>query len=101
MVITKYIRLQVPIDITLDLFDKIVLPILIYGCEVWGHSNLKLIEMFYRNFIRRLLKLGDSTSNCMLYGETGKASIQPIIEKRMISFWLRLTQDKPQRLIYI
>ena len=37
----------------------------------------------------------------MLYGETGKTSIQSIIEKIMISFWLRLTQDKPQRLIYI
>ena len=94
--ITKSRRLQVPIDITLDLFDKLVLPILIYGCEVWGHTNLKLIEFFHRNFIRRLLKLGESTTNCMLYGKT---SIQPIIEKRMISFWSRLTQDKPQRLI--
>ena len=84
--ITKSRRLDVPIDITLDLFDKLVLPILIYGSEVWGHSNLKSIEIFYRNFIRRLLKLGESTSNCMLYGETGKTSIQPIIEKRMISF---------------
>ena len=45
------------------------------------------------------MKLGENTSNCMLYGETGKTSIEPIIEKRMISFWLRLTQDKPQ--IYI
>ena len=97
--IIKSRRLDVPIDITLDLFDKLVLPILIYGSEVWGHSNLKPIEIFYRNFIRRLLKLGESTSNCMLYGETGKTSIQPIIEKRMISFWLRLTQNKPQRLI--
>ena len=99
--ITKSRRLDVPIDITLDLFDKLVLPILIYGSEVWGHSNLKPIEIFYRNFIRRLLKKGESTSNCMLYGETVKTSIQPIIEKRMISFWLRLTQDKPQRLIYV
>ena len=40
--ITKSRCLQVPIDITLVLFDKLVLPILIYGCEVWGHSNLKL-----------------------------------------------------------
>ena len=98
---TKSRRLDVPIDITLDLFDKLVLPILIYGSEVWGHSNLKHIEICYRNFIRRLLKLGESTSNCMLYGETGKTRIQPIIEKRMISFWLRFTQDKPQRLIYV
>ena len=35
----------------------------------------------------------------MLYGKTGKTSIQPIIEKKMISFWLRLTQNKLQRLI--
>ena len=41
--ITKSRRLDVPIDITLDLFDKLVLPILIYGSEVWGHSNLKHI----------------------------------------------------------
>ena len=36
----------------------------------------------------------------MLDGETGKTSIQPIIEKKMISFWLRLTHDRPQRLMY-
>ena len=77
--ITKSRRLDVPIDITLDLFDKLVLPILMYGSEVWGHSNLKPIEILLMNFMRRLLKLGESTSNCMLYGETGKTSIQPII----------------------
>ena len=97
--IIKSRRLQVSIDITLDLFDKLVLPNLIYGCEVWAHSNMKLIYIFLFDF-HKALKLGEITSNCMLYGESGK-SIQPIIEKRMISFWLRLSQDKPQRLIYI
>ena len=77
--ITKSRRLQVQIYISLDLFEKLVLPILIYGSDVWGHSNLKPIYIFYWNFIRRRLKLGESTSNCMLYGETGKTSIQPII----------------------
>ena len=46
--ITKSRRLDVPFDITLDLFEKLVLPILIYGSEVWGHSNLKPIYIFYR-----------------------------------------------------
>ena len=44
--ITKSRRLDVPIDITLDLLDKLVLPILIYGYEVLGHSNLKPIYFF-------------------------------------------------------
>ena len=34
--ITKPRRLDVPIDITLDLFDKLVLPILIYGSKFWA-----------------------------------------------------------------
>ena len=65
-------RFTFPIGSTLDLLNKLFLPILIYGCDVWGHSILKLIEIIYRDFIRRLLKLGESTSNCMLYGKTRK-----------------------------
>jgi hypothetical protein len=26
-----------------DLFDKIVNPILLYGCEIWGFSNIELL----------------------------------------------------------
>lgn len=33
------------IQCQLDLFDKIVQPILLYGCEVWGFSNIAIIEI--------------------------------------------------------
>ena len=99
--LTKSRRLCLPIDVILDLFDKIVLPILLYGCEIWGHTDINGIEVFYRNFIRRILKLGNSTSNGMLYGETGKTSIMPTIEKRMIAFWLRLVQGSQNKLSVI
>ena len=39
--------LRLPADLVLELFDQTVLPVLIYGCEVWGFSNLELIETFY------------------------------------------------------
>jgi hypothetical protein len=32
------------VKIQLDLFDKMVKPILLYGCEVWGFSNNDIIE---------------------------------------------------------
>jgi hypothetical protein len=32
-------RHNLSIECVLDLFDKIVKPILLYGCEVWGFSN--------------------------------------------------------------
>ena len=56
--ITKSRRLDVPIDITLDLFDKLVLSILIYGSEVWGHSNLKPIYIFLSEFHKATFKIG-------------------------------------------
>ena len=41
----KNIRLkQLPIDVQLQLFDSVVLPVLLYGCEIWGFKNLAIIE---------------------------------------------------------
>ena len=55
----------------LDLFDKMILPILLYGCEIWGFENLDNIEVFYRKFLKYILKVNQQTPNCMVYGETG------------------------------
>ena len=31
----------------------------------------------------------------MVYGETGKLPLQLNIEKRIISFWIKVTEDSP------
>ena len=43
-------KLNLPIDITLELFGQLVLPVLLYGCEIWGFSNISQIEIFYTHF---------------------------------------------------
>ena len=48
---------NLPIDIMFDLFDKMILPILLYGCEVWGYENVESIEIFYRRFLKYLLRV--------------------------------------------
>jgi hypothetical protein len=40
-----------------DLIDKIVKPILLYGCEIWGFSNLDIIERVHLKFCKFLLHL--------------------------------------------
>ena len=30
---------SLPFDIQIDLFNKIVKPVLLYGCEIWGYGN--------------------------------------------------------------
>ena len=63
---------NLPVDILLDLFDKMILPILLYGCEIWGFENLDCIEIFYRTFLKYVLRLNKQTANCMVYGEAGR-----------------------------
>ena len=39
------------IDCQLGVFDKILKPILLYGCEIWGFSNLDTIEWLTSIFV--------------------------------------------------
>ena len=39
----------------LDLFDKIVKPILLYGCEVWGVGNNDIVERVHLKFCKIIL----------------------------------------------
>ena len=83
----KSYNLRLPVDLMLKLFDQLVSPILLYGCEVWGFEDLKQIESFHLHFCKQILKLKKSTPNCMIYGELGRHKLAKTIEHRMISFW--------------
>ena len=39
-----------PIDIQFKLLDLLVLSIMTYGCEHWGHENLSLLEKLHLKF---------------------------------------------------
>ena len=87
--IIKAKKLRLPIDIELEMFDRLVVPILLYGCEVWGFSNIKQIESFHIQYCKRLLKLNKNTANCMALGELGRSQLSDVVSQRMINFWLR------------
>ena len=98
----KAISLKLPIDLQIELFDKTILPILLYGSEVWGFSKEILqIEIFYRTFLKGILKVNNSTPDPMVYGETGKTHIEIFIKERMVNFWMRLLNGKQSKLSII
>ena len=41
---SKVKQLMLPIDVQLDFFYKLVLPVLSYGSEVWGYEDLPRVE---------------------------------------------------------
>ena len=54
------------IQCQLDLFDKIIKPILLYGCEVWGFSKKEIIESVHLRFCKLLFKFKTSTPRYMV-----------------------------------
>ena len=89
--IYKSIRNQnIPIDIQLKLFDAMVEPILLYGSEIWGYENTKIVEQIHLNFCKRILKVRSSTPNFMVYGELGRFPLEIRIKSRMLSYWCKL-----------
>ena len=68
----RTINLNLPIDCQLKLFDQTVVPILLYGSEIFGHENLHHIERIHLDFLKSILKLKKCTPNVMVYGEFGR-----------------------------
>ena len=85
---------ELAIQTKLHLFNSIILPILTYGCEEWGHELYEQIENFYWNFLRTLLNVRNSTPKAMIYGELGTSDIKYQIWLRTLGFWRRLSDDK-------
>ena len=61
-VLFKRIRnFDIPIDLQLYLFDQIILPIALYGCEIWGFENSQIIENLHNDFLRQIINLRKGT----------------------------------------
>ena len=43
-------RVDLQVKTRLHLFDSLISPILLYGCELWGYENMEQIEIFLSNF---------------------------------------------------
>ena len=83
-------NLNIPIDLQIQLFDHTVLPILLYGSEVWGFTNTNMIDVLHNQFLRSITKLRKSTPTYMLYAELGRVPIHLHIKKRIINYWISL-----------
>ena len=92
-------KLNLPTDIQLDLFDKLILPILTYGSEIWGYSNVKGIETVQTKFVKYVLHVNKSTPNFMVLGESGKLSVTYHIQCKMINFWLIIINGSESKMV--
>ncbi len=78
----------------IHLINSVVKPILLYGCEIYCIEKTAIIEQFYEQCLKRILKVNKSTPSYMIYGETGCMPISTDITKRALSFYLK-TKTSP------
>lgn len=69
-----------PIECQLELFDNIVLPILLNGSEIWGFENTNILERVHTMLSKK------STPNFAVYAELDIHPITVSLKLRMINF---------------
>ena len=97
-ILSKWKKHNLSFECVLDLFDKIVQPILLYGCEIWGYCNLNLLEKLHMKFCKYILKFRKCTPNFMIYGELGRFPLDINVKVRMITFWAKLVSSHENRI---
>ena len=86
-ILKKSRKLQLPID----MFDTLMLPILLYGSEITGFENHNMHERLCLQFYKIIL-------NVNFVWELGRHPVSIDIKTRMIGFWQRLVNGKPDKI---
>ena len=83
----------------LDLFDKLISPILNYGSEVWGFNKATAVETVHLSFCKRMLGIKQTTQNDFVYGELGRMDYQSIRYINIVKFWLKIIHTENHKYI--
>ena len=81
----------------IELFDKLVTPILNYGSEVWGFCQAKQIERTHMRFCKQLLVVKTSTQNDFIYGEFGRTDYYTRRLYIIIKYWFNLIRSDERK----
>ena len=80
----------ITLSAALDLFDKLITPILCYGCEVWGFHSAPDIERVHLSFSKRIMCVKKSSQNAFVYRLLGRFPLELNRQCRIMSYWLKI-----------
>ena len=97
---TTFSNLELPISNKVDLFDKIVAPVLNYAAEVWGHHQGSDVESILTKFCRKILLVKKSSNLDALYGELGRIPLK--LQRKLITlkYWVKLLNSDRDSILY-
>ena len=81
------------VKVALSLFDSLIVPIMTYGCEIWGHElndKCNFLNDVSISFYRFILGVSKHAPCDGVVGELGRYPIQFIVIQHMLKYWHRL-----------
>ena len=96
--ITRIKQLELTVEVSIELFERMINPILLYGSEIWGFDDTKQLQTFLNKTMRRFLRLHKTTPMCMINGELGLKEISEYIENRMLNFWCNIATGDERKM---
>ena len=84
-------------DIFFKLFDSQVVPLVLYGSEIWGYKSCTQLEQVHLYACKRFLHVRNKSANDIVYGELGRFPLWITSVIRCIKFWLRLLKQPKER----
>ena len=82
-----------PVMIKLKVVNACINSALTYGCETWGSTPLNQIEFLQRKALRMILDVDKTTSNEIVYMESGYKKLKPSIYKRQLTFFRKFKKQ--------
>ena len=96
--ISRIRQLNLTFEVSIELIEKLIIPILLYGSEIWGYEDPKHLQITLNKVLRRLLRLHKTTPICMINGESGLKEISEYIDNRMINFWCNVATGEENKI---
>ena len=98
----KYVGIFVSIkpSVCMELFDKLVKPVLMYSSEVWGFHVAKDIENLHTQFCKRVLRVKQSTPNDIVMAETRRVSMCTWRHLAILKYWVKMLSMDYIRNVY-
>ncbi len=103
---TKLFKIDIPIRIWTKIFDSVILPIALYGSEIWGPTSnyshkdwhKHPLEALHVEFCRSILHVHRNTPNNACRAELGRLPLNLVIKKRVLKFWIHLNSSSEDSL---
>ena len=82
-----------------SLYDKLILPVVHYNCEIWGFHAAREVERTHLLFCKKILKLNSRKADYFIYGELGRYPLKLNRHYCIIKYWLNVVNGKCNRLV--